>query len=291
MALVYIKEVHFGRGGSSAGATDSKSRRQFLIKTTTKLENDQTVFAQAAASLPAAGQSHPDNFFLKARSITVDPYRDSPIHWLARVEYDSKPLDQKEKERQEISNPLSRAAVVEWESVQYEQVAEKDRDGNGVLNSAGVAFDPPATIPASRWVIRVSKNVASVPDWVLSSNNRVNSAAVTVGGLEFDAETLMLQGIKIGNLQEENGVEFYVFSFELHYQEDGWALSLLDQGYEELDGGSLVPILIDGERPTSPQLLNGSGVKLADPVAAEDAVFLDFDVHKTIDMTQFPGVT
>lgn len=291
MALDYVKEVYLGRGGKSAGESDSQSTRTFLIRTTTRLENDQTVFAQASSQLPSWRSPHPDNFYLKARSLAIAHYQGSPIHWLVTVEYDSRPLDKKEQERQEVANPLDREPSVEWESVQYEQVAEKDRDGNAILNSAGVAPDPPPLVPASRWVIKVSANVASVPEWVLESNNRINDAEVTVGGRACATETLMIQGIRISDEQEENDVTYRVISFELHYREDGWALELLDQGYEELSGGNLTPILVSGDRPASPQLLNGSGAKLADPVSASDAVFLTFNVHKTIDMTQFPGVT
>lgn len=279
MAIVSINERFQDRTGTET-LQELRSTRVFLIVTDSKYDDDATILA--SPSVVQLGATHPNNVNMWCRSRTCAQFEGS-TYWLLTCEYSN---------RIEISSsdPADDAAEITWTTEQFQIVAEKDRNGEGVLNSAGDPFDPPPMRDFSRRVVTIRKNVQSVPSWILDYEDAVNSAPFTVGGLTIGAEKAKMQRVDIGPAQIRNNITYYPLTFELHLSRDGWDLKPLDQGFRELDGsGDLQQILnpSDKEPVTQPALLDASGHAIVNPTPS-DAVYLSYNVYETRDFNILP---
>ena len=71
---------------------------------------------------------------------------------------------------------------------------------------------------------------------------------------------------------------------------DGWAYKILDQGFNEKDPADTTKrkaIYINGQLPSSPVLLDGTGTAQTDPKTA-NAVYLTFNVYKQQAFSSLP---
>jgi len=183
---------------------------------------------------------------------------------------------------QETEDPTLRPARITW-STQNERVPILfDKDDNPIVNDAG---DLLIGVEEDRalWQITVAKNVVSVPSWVTSYQNAVNSDAVTIGGAVLDAGTLKMDAINISDQQTENGVAFYEISFQMLFRQDGWDQKLLNVGLREIVEttiyvtaepttiAELRPILTSaGEPVDEPVFLDSNGKAIRDETVDPD---------------------
>jgi hypothetical protein len=286
MAVTEVREL-IERGGSSEGFPKLRAKRTFRVRVDSP--SDDMVSIYASGLLPAFLAPHPSNLFLTARGAAIEQEADKHWQWWkATIDYSAEPLKSDDKEKNDQPNPLLRAAKIRWRTNAYERIAEKDKDGNACVNSAGDYFDPPLMRDANRWTVEVAKNVAAVPSWIADVDSPINDASFAIGGLTIAAGKARIQSIEIGELQEENGAAYYAFSFALEFRREGWALSALDQGYHYLDGSTRKRAQVDGQDSANPVLLDGSGGILPNPEDPTNAVFLDFDVHDELDFSLLP---
>lgn len=255
--------------------------------------------------IPAYNAAHPDNEFLTVRSRNLSRQSGSFIEWLLTVEYSDEPKDseQQQNEAKQLEpNPLARPAVIEWDSVAREVAIYKDRLGNGIVNSAGDAFESSITATVYDTVAVVTKNVSSVPLWVLDFRGAVNDSPFVIDGVECETGAALLGPVRISGVQSENSIQFRVLTLQLHFRqrrdpEDGegeapeaWILEVLDQGLRYKSGSDVKNILDDSTPPmpiTSPVPLNGSGGVLSNP-SASNLSFIEFDIHKRRDFSALP---
>lgn len=287
MAVLWIREIP-KRGMNLEGPQSKKSTRTWIAATDNRYTSEVDIFTYGWASgiLPIRYQGHPRDNTQTCRRISCDS-TDSPLHWQISAEYSSEPLTEQEQQEENVANPLLRPAQIEWDTIEALEAIYKDKNGDAILNSAGDYFSKPVEVPRNRWGINITKNVASVPDWVLNLDSPINASAVVIGGKAFPAKTLKLRRARIGQLQIEGDYEFYVFSMLLEFNRKKWTFSALDQGLRYKSGGSQVPILVEGQPATSDVLLDGSGAVLDDP-SPTSAVFLDFDIEDEFDFNNFP---
>lgn len=287
MSVLWIRQLP-ERSMKLEGPQANSSTITWLAATDNRYTSEVDIFTYGWSNsiLPIRFQSHPRDNTQTCRRISCDS-TDSPLHWQISAEYSSEPLTDKEKQDQEIDNPLQRPAQIEWDTIEALEAIYKDKNGNALLNSAGDYFSKPVEVPRSRWGINITKNVASVPDWVLSLDAPINASAVTIGGKVFPEKTLKLRRARIGPLQIEGDYEFYVFSMLLEFNRKKWKFQALDQGLRFKDGSNQKVILVDGQPATSDVLLNGSGAVLANP-SPTSAVFLDFEIEDEFDFNNFP---
>ena len=218
---------------------------------------------------------HPDPAFAGARvdSISVVAADDSETLSYVSVRYST--------ELDEQDNPLERPAEITMAASRETRPAFVDGEGEANLNTAGdpvVGFERSDTT----WIFHVSKNVNKLPRVLLDYNDTLNSDAVKLRGLTCKPGTVSVRDLRVGDWENENDVEFFVFSFDLHYRRGGWIEERLNQGYNELVERSVplaVPRLLpddtwqttttalvkerifldSGEPPAEPQLLDADG--------------------------------
>ncbi|MFN9291365.1 MAG: hypothetical protein ACK6EB_25105, partial [Planctomyces sp.] len=94
-------------------------------------------------------------------------------------------------------NPLVQPAQISWDGENFEEVAIFDRDNKAVLNSAGDPFEG-LFRERTRRIISIVKNVAAVPDWIITSEDAVNSAESVVDGVTVPSGKANLSAPRLG---------------------------------------------------------------------------------------------
>ncbi|NDD52976.1 hypothetical protein EBZ39_03710 [bacterium] len=171
-------------------------------------------------------------------------------------------------------NPLLRPVVVRGGTGFYTEASQKDKDDKPVTNSAKETF-PPYEIERPLVEFEFVRNELSSPaSFALNYVGKINQTTIWGGA----AKTIRCQGIT-WEKQYENGYEFFQVTYKFAYREEKWQLVLVDNGFNEVVSSKLKPILLDdGSRPTEPQKLNGSGVKLSD--TADPVLLPPFNIYK-----------
>lgn len=287
MAVVGPAEEHWqGQGGGYDGGVWTYTR-VWLVKVDDKTDREGTV--ATASGLPAYGEAHPSPISAPAYCNKIDYSRwdsKTPLAWKVTATYSS--------ERSHSSNPDNDEVLVSLDSEIYQEPVYQDTSGNAILNSAGDYFlDPIPTRDSAHIIFKIQANVTSVPAWVLTYQNAVNNAEITIEGLTVPIRTAKIQRLTIGTREKRGVTTFYPLSFDVHVKEQGWRLEPLDAGFRYRDGSSkLRQILNEGDNtePTSPVPLNGSGAVLTNPTPAT-AVYGNFTIYEEKDFTVLPGIT
>jgi hypothetical protein len=201
------------------------------------------------------------------------------FNWVVTANYDSS--------FELTENPLFQPAAISWDGENFEEVAIFDRDGKAILNSAGDPFEN-LFRERTRRVVSIVKNVSAVPDWIINSEDAVNSAAFLVDGFSIPIGKAKLGAPRLGPWQLRNNTRFREMSMTMKLNKDGWTSQPLDAGFRYKDGNDRKIITnTDGTLPTSPVCLNGSGAVLANP-SPTNAVFGSFNVYPAYDFNLLP---
>lgn len=277
MTVVYLGEEPTGRRARNDKGIRSYTR-SFLLETTSRFDDAYDVGSNA--SLPLIGSAHPSDASAWCIALDVECY-EGWKSWRVTASYSS--------ERAMAEDPTEDPAAISWDSEQFQTPLIEDNAGDAVVNSAGDPFDPPIMRDDSRRVATVVKNLATVPSWILSYQDAVNSDSFTIDGVSVTAGQAKMQRVTVSELQERNGTPFRVVTFQIHFQRDGWNFRPLDAGFRELDGTDRIQILNSGdsEPVNAPVPLNGSGAAIDNPTSAT-CVFLDFDGYDALAFSTLP---
>lgn len=212
-------------------------------------------------------------------------------------------------------DPTQEAAKIRLKSSQYSTYTYVDREGKLITNTAG---DPVLMAKEdSRWVFSVSKNVSSLPAWILDYNNALNNGLVTIKGLSCQKETLMCKGMRLSDDRTVTvagrEVTYSILSFELHFRPEGWkgthpnvgVNQLIEENVPSVDRftGKVrrdsnnkivwvkkkrrVPITNNGIPVETLQVLDADGAWVEEP-SPDDLLQIEADVYKTKNFGQLP---
>lgn len=277
--------------GKTQSANNTQGKRTYVITLmlSTTLTAETAFWVGSHASVPQIGAVHPDDSGAWLQTIDVD-LTDPKFGWTVTLNYSS--------ERELAIDPTTEPAIVTLNTEQFQKPAVFDISGYGICNSAGDPYDPPNMMDDSRRLFTVSKNMASVPSWVISSQDAINSDVFSLGGLSIGIGLAKVQSVSVGEPQVRNGVAFRVVTFQIQVQRDGWTLNPLDAGFRELAWDGLTRINIynppstgdtngGDERPTAPVPLNGSGQAQANPTITS-AVYGSHVIYQSIAFSTLP---
>lgn len=288
MAVTYVGELSEGRQ-----ATNSKGVRTYtrMFRLTTSSQTDNAFTVGSNVNLPIIGNVFPGDSTAYCTDISIQCVRGWRI-WDATVTYSTerKLSDQQSSDPQNPTPATGEPAYITWDTEQFQKPATRDRDNKGIVNSAGDPFLPPEQMDDSRRVVTVQKNLTAVPTWILDYQDSVNDASFTVDGVTVTAGKAKMQRVSVGPIELRNGATFRQVTFVIALRRDGWAYSLLDQGFNEKDPADETkrrPIYINGQLPSSPVLLDGTGKAQTDPKTA-NATYLTYNVYKTANFSSLP---
>lgn len=278
MAVTYVGELSEGRRAQNDRGVRTYTR---VFRLTTSSQTDNAFTVGSNGSLPVIGNTFPSDGNAYCTNLDVQCVRGWRI-WDVTATYST--------ERVLNTVPTSDPTYITWDTEQFQKPATQDKDGKGVVNSAGDPFIPAAQMDDSRRIVTVQKNLANVPTWILSYQDAVNSDTFTIDGRSIAIGEAKMQRVSVGPPEIRNGTTFRQVTFVIALQRDGWAMKLLDQGYNErrlITTTGKKPIHINGQLPSSPVLLDGNGFAQTDPTTAS-AVFLTFNVYKTQAFSSLP---
>lgn len=311
MAVFEFEEDDGQEGGWDANGPTRV--RQFKCKVTTPLgaEDDLYAFRRDLQY----GSTHPSNRLLRvsnwqSRQAARGFNRDGHYLFAVTVTYSTQggELD---------VSPLDLPADITLGTEQYEGLTCYDAEGVPILNSAGDLVYLP--VESSRWIFNVSKNLPAVPQWLLDFNNATNSGLVTIKGIPCGKGTVMCKNVFAAKDESAkvNGrtVNFVPFSYQLHYQREGWKGKHPNVGFNEklevdipqesdtvvgkiiVENGKVkttkqivkrrIKIGFPAEYPTEPQPLDKKGKLIKNPTA-KDILQIEAEVYKERNFGQLP---
>ena len=280
----------------SRNAQNNKGVRTYTetYRLTSDSKTDTAYIVGSHASLPTIGQVHADDSNAYCQTLApecTDGYTGWTCTATWSTERDISPSD-----------PTADEVMVSWSSEIYQEPVFTDVNGASVTNSAGDYYiDPVPTRDNVHLIAKIRSNVTSVPAWVLSKQNNVNSGIIVIGGLSIAAGLARMSRLEIGERQIRGTTSFYQLSFEIHIHEVGWHLTPLDVGFRRLEDGEPVQIRTDdtgatvlfpnGEEPTQPVLLDGAGEVLDVSTLPAGAQYRDHQIYVESDLTTLPGIS
>ena len=278
MAVTYVGELSEGRRAQNDRGVRTYTR---VFRLTTSSQSDNAFTVGSNGSLPVIGNTFPSDGNAYCTNLDVQCIRGWRI-WDVTATYST--------ERVLNTVPTSDPTYITWDTEQFQKPATQDKDGKGVVNSAGDPFIPAEQMDDSRRIVTVQKNLTAVPSWILSYQDAVNSDAFTIDGYSIAIGEAKMQRVSVGPPEIRNGTTFRQVTFVIALRRDGWAYKILDQGYNEKNPAAPTgrqPIYIKGHIPSGPVLLDGTGKAQTDPKTA-NAVYLTFNVYKQQAFSSLP---
>lgn len=270
MAVISVEEIA-ERDADVDSERKQNTTRTYLVITDDPRDDSHTV--RGDGRLPRIGDVYfgglgADSRLRVARK-TAKQRSGTRTVWEVTVVYDTNtPQLEDEGSVFDLRPPPSFSTVI------VNVIADKDKDGDAIVNSAGDAFDPPVEDEDAHMVVRFRRYYPlsaenDIRDKCAEFTTAVNSSPwYGAGSREWKCNSITANPEAVGDEQ------FYAVDFEFEHNPDSWDLSILDQGYRRLETGVRLQIVDDnGSPPAQPVLLDGSG-EVLDP--ADDPVFLTF---------------
>lgn len=195
--------------------------------------------------------------------IVANQDKDNPLFWIVIADFSTASAN--------AEDPLNEEPEKEWRQVKYKKAIFKDRDDNSIVNSAGEPFLPPREIELHYWRLTYTRNEASFEPGVFDDYIDALNAVAWKGRAPF---TVKVESIEAKRMKGRNGW-FWKVTYVIAWNDDGWAIEILDRGRNELIAGVLTPIQATGTGIPSEKLLDGTGRVLA---VGADPIYLPFDV-------------
>ena len=280
MAIVAVTEIHTGRSVSADEKGVRTLQRVFRVQTDDPYTEQLTVLG--ASGIPIRGQTYSTTggvsditLTVRARNAVQDEDR---LFWTVTIGYSDKRTSEKDRE----PNPLLRDAEISRGFASFTKIAEKAVNDNfgepgygdegPIVNSAGQPFVPPAEVDDPRYVLTITKNFATYSDDVgYQYRNAVNSDS-WFGASERTWKIFNISvPPKITETVNDEEVEYFPVTVEMHFRPETWDLDIQDRGLKEFvttgvsTNGStgLKDIMDSGGQPhAEPQLLDGKGSAL-----------------------------
>lgn len=145
-----------------------------------------------------------------------------------------------------VTNPANRSPIVWWDREVFSQLARYDITGKEIVNKCGDYYPNDDEIEATRGVLVIEKNVATLDEVITYSNTfdqHVNRDPWVITGTNYSvpARCALVREVSSGPMQTEQGYNYFhvVFRFSLKF--DTWDLKKAEYGqfhYTKTIGGS-----------------------------------------------------
>jgi hypothetical protein len=223
--------------------------------------------------LPIVGQSVSAYGFSVCQGLTAERREDQPHYWDVTATFSSE-VEERQSNQNPQSEPTEWVPIYETKFERMQVVTNVDANGDLVANSVGYAFDTGITRPRfipiwNFWQFEA----ATVSDETIIERNEVTNNA-TFRGRAIDTLLCTVDSSVIGFYY---GRRLRFTQYSLRYKSDTWKLKLPDVGRQYLEGGSVLPYLVEGNVVNGP--LNGSGGKVAE---GSPAAILEFSTFPSV---------
>lgn len=217
----------------------------------TDIETDGADVVLSAMELPDKGDTRNGGASVCTRRSAEQDDNDR-LNWTVTVSWE--PRTSEHEGGGGTTPPTSRPVRRSFSTVAVDKAATKDRDGNPILNTAGVEFDPPPhyrVYNAVATFVRYESTFSSA--FALQLAGAVNAAAW--GGFEPG----QVQCTEVSATEVfEDGVRYWEVTYSFEATREGWQLSLLSNGSTKV---------VDCEHVA---IEDSNGVLLTEPVPLDE---------------------
>ena len=213
-------------GGGLTAKVVRTHTRTFRVVTNNKF--DDGFIAMQHYLIPKPFDPHPTDPTCSVRKRTPKPLAGDKA-WLITVEYSSEVPDPSEQDE----NPLLRP-VKQWLTFEETKVPlYVDDDGNPVVNTAGVAYDPPIEITSQNIIYNYERNEAyhASESTIAGYINHLNSSSFSGKAPRY----VRCRKFKPDEQREKN-LTYYKVNYEFEYNPFGFDPRPLSRGVLQLDG-------------------------------------------------------
>jgi hypothetical protein len=261
-------------------------RREFRVVTSDPLVG--SIAVRTASGIPTIGQNYnvtggfaESDVGSFVQQISGQEESEDGLSWIVTVEYG--PYDAS----QFGINPVNWPVKLTFNGNKFQRIVWVDVNGNPVLNSAKERFQEPLTADDTRTTIVATRNeLISGFDLTLAETYRDSTNNAVWNG--FPAKYVKCGTISTGEPQYDSNAQvyFYTVTYPFEINRDTWDTKVLDQGFSYIDGTGKRLAVRDknGQRPSDPSLLDGSGNVL--PVTGT-AVYRTFEIYPERNFSTF----
>jgi hypothetical protein len=166
----------------------------------------------------------------------------------------------------EEQNPLAEPADISWSFAQFTRPVDIDCDSVAILNAASDPYSEPIETDDSRPVLKVTRNEAGFDPALANAYRDATNSDSFMGFSPGCCKVSNISATRTKFANPELGDFYYVTSYEIHFNPDGFDRKILNAGLRELVevDGEIVkkPILIAGQPVSEPHLLDENGKAL-----------------------------
>lgn len=316
MGFRWVTELFDGRDGGLRDGLQRNYTRRFQVMTDDKRVGPlEVIFAPGIPRLYSSYLSFDTNeidFFAICRSVVPVQDADDWQLWSVTCEYDT----QSSSEFGNVAgqpgtigqpgagggsgaagDPTQEPPAYEWTSETKEVALVVDIEGDPILNSVGLPFDPPPTTPIAWPVLRYSRNELTYDrDEKAQYFYKTNTTEFLGAG----PGKVLCKPIT-GSSRYIGPYRFFRVNYEFHFAKEihepddlpqmmgvlDWKLWLLNAGLSKLGDDGEPEIIMDkfGSPISTPQPLDVNGLPLSKAnIETLGAIFFDFTIYKSIDL-------
>lgn len=259
MAILSADEIPTARAGSEDENWKHEYTRQWYIRSDDKLESALTVIrgmpVRHGQIYSVSGVEDAGSFVRRRSAVCRD---DNGLEWIATAEYG--PYDPNLNPR----NPTERRLKVNWIADQVEQIADVDKDGLAIANSAGDVPEPALTEEKSRPILQIVRCQRTFNARLVQEYSDAINSDVWMGADPFTVRCKPIVGTLTWDADEG---DYWEVTYQFAYKAEGWVRKWVDAGKRQLVTISgttyLTPILKGGVPVSDPVPLDGKGKALA----------------------------
>jgi hypothetical protein len=210
-------------------AEDGSETVQDVWEILSTSETDSITTILAASGLPAKGSSHPEKAAAIVTELDCDHHDEVLSVWYYNVRYSTKIQTREDAEyaSQRVKGGMRSGSV--------DVPAFFDSRGYPLVNTAGDLYEGLSRKVRTR-VVNVTANFATVPQFLFELSDTVNSAAVTIHGQSYPAESCLLTDVDMPDepSRDKAGNLYLPISYKVEINPMGWWILLPNKGMNEL---------------------------------------------------------
>ena len=250
------------------------------------VRGDYYLYDIAHGGVADSGSGFESDAFALCRNITVRQTSSDGANWDGICEFGPPQLDG-DGSIVAAADPTEAPYRSWWESEPYEALAEKDIDGNPIVNTAKDKFDPTLTRVGEVPVLIIERDEATFDDTVIDNYvGRYNNA--TFFGRA--AGTMLLRKISPTPMWSTLIGSYFRVRYEFAFKppdRPDWKHRILNAGMRQVVSGEYKPILVKGVPVSEPVPLALNGSAFLGPPDDSDLVYLTVDVQGSANFGDF----
>lgn len=223
--------------------------------------------AANSSEVPPLYGWYPDDpqALVKKKRAKVIQDSDAGTQFEVTVDYNTDPVDPREKEKDDQPDPLLRRPIPSWDKTGDSEIESEDEDTppKKVCNTAGELLQPGLEKPKTINILRIVRNEATFDGSKYEEYNDTVNAEKFWGREPGQALCIAPVGVP----KQEGETNYWEVTFEFHFRKPDWKAHPINSGFKYRPAAEADPINAkdaEGRDAATPVLLAEDGTLLPD---------------------------